>query len=149
MEIREAILKAADSIESNPEWFKFSEIGIPDGCGTPGCALGWIGAHMGLKPASYGFIEVTKTMGLAPEVFLEISTPGAEYAFYNRMSILAGGDKSFDSFYLWSSSAKTCAQTLRAYADKYHPNIPKTEDRVPNKGIPDNVLSIFREDIAA
>ena len=50
MNIRTAILKAADSIEQNPHLFSFKSLAIPNkDCGTPGCAIGWIAYHSGLE----------------------------------------------------------------------------------------------------
>jgi hypothetical protein len=46
-EIRAAILKAADTIERDGDLWNFGEVLVPD-CGTPGCALGWIGFHLGI-----------------------------------------------------------------------------------------------------
>ena len=133
MEIREAILRAADSIEANLDLFDYysTEYPKPD-CGTPGCALGWIAFYDGARKGEVASYHGHEILGVR-----------CSSDFYRRMTELAGDHKK------WSKSAKGCAKTLRAYADKYHPKIPKTDDRVPNKGIPDNVLSIFREDIAA
>lgn len=46
--IRQAILQAADHIEKNPCDFNFYSVDKPE-CGTPGCALGWIGVFMGIE----------------------------------------------------------------------------------------------------
>lgn len=45
MDIRTAILKAADHIERNPETYSFHSNDKPD-CGTPGCMLGWVGVFL-------------------------------------------------------------------------------------------------------
>jgi hypothetical protein len=50
--IREAILKAADHIEQNPERYDFSSCETPD-CGTPGCMIGWIGHFAGVDYRSF------------------------------------------------------------------------------------------------
>lgn len=48
MNIYDAIMKAADTIEKRPDLYQFMANDIPD-CGSPGCLLGWIGHHMGLR----------------------------------------------------------------------------------------------------
>ena len=46
MNLRNAILQAADTIEQNPSLFEFTSVQRPDPeCGTPACALGWIAAY--------------------------------------------------------------------------------------------------------
>ena len=58
-----------------------------------------------------------------------------EGEFYRRMNVLYGGNESGTG---WINSADRCADTLRLYADKYHPaEAPK---RV---GIPASVRAIF------
>ena len=49
MNVREAILAAADHIETYPKKFSFASVEVPSrrSCGTPGCALGWIGHFAG------------------------------------------------------------------------------------------------------
>ena len=47
MNIRTAILKAADSIEQNPDIYNWSNVQVPP-CGTPGGMLGLIGAFRGM-----------------------------------------------------------------------------------------------------
>lgn len=46
MEIRQALLKAADSIE-NSGMYDFMESTVSHDCGTPMCMIGWIGFHLG------------------------------------------------------------------------------------------------------
>jgi len=39
----EAIMKAADSIEKQPDLFHYNSVLIPnESCGTPGCAIGCV-----------------------------------------------------------------------------------------------------------
>ncbi len=96
------IMKAADSIEEFPELFRYSTDFIPDpGCGTPGCAIGWIAAH---KPGYTG----NSIGGWTGEGVLGM--PSGE--FYERMTELGG--------YGWRSFSGKCAETLRLYAEKYH-----------------------------
>lgn len=124
MNIRTAILKAADSIEQNPHLFYFHSVDMPDaGCGTPGCALGWIGHHLscaGIQPDD-------RFDGSLSRVAHMEST-----SFYARMNGLEVGLG-------WKYSAPACASALRQYADKYHPE---------NRGIPESVRQIFELEVA-
>jgi len=118
MNIRQAILKAANSIEQYPELFHFSSIDNPDiSCGTSGCALGWVRLHLHGQKETQTISETAKELG--------INTAIPEFIFYDRM-------KSFDVS--WRRNAKTCAITLRLYADKYH-----------SDHIPESVREIFKE----
>jgi hypothetical protein len=124
MNIRSAILAAADMIEQNPDRFEFMEIGIPSpSCGTPGCALGWISYFAGCtrKPDQY-FPYVNCLPLMEPEWTAAVQ-------FYARMDDLT--EKSRD----WRYSAPLCAHTLRLYADTYHP--------VVDRSIPAAVKEIF------
>jgi hypothetical protein len=96
MNIRDAILKAADHIERNPREFDYWSTNTPEapGRGTPGCALGWVACFMG---ESIGALD---------------SSWNRAMRFYSEMDSLAHG---------WMSSAPLCAKGLRLYADKYHP----------------------------
>ena len=117
MRIREAILKAADSIEQNPTLFRFSSVDIPGECGSPGCALGWIAHHVGWVENGRRFLDgIASVMGEdSPE------------AFYTKMDDLEEGG-------WWGTSAYICAASLRLYADKYHPE---------TDSIPASVRAIF------
>lgn len=46
----DACMLAADQIEKHPDGYSFASVKIPWGrdCGSPGCALGWIGCFLGL-----------------------------------------------------------------------------------------------------
>jgi len=124
MNIRQAILKAADSIQQYPELFKWSSCSV-GGCNTPGCALGWIDHHLGAKEGDpFGWHS-----GLFSA--LEIGNAGR---FYDQMRQVSSLPK------LWQDNNKVCAKTLRKYADKYH---PQTDH------IPASVREIFTEQVAA
>lgn len=117
MEIRQAILKAADWIEKHPEQFSFGSIQV-GGCGSPGCALGWI-SHFGgaIHGKHYYNWAARDFMKLAPETqaacgALLPEIRAAEFTFYNRMHVLKRD---------WQWSAPDCAKGMRLYADKYHP----------------------------
>lgn len=105
MEIRQAILKAADHIEHHPKDFLYSQNAIPE-CGTPGCAIGWVGHFLGMTSkdnADFGRVAIA------------IGVPASVFAFSDRMDRLHGG------FVNWRHDAADCALTLRRYANKYHP----------------------------
>lgn len=103
--MRDAILKAARQIEQTPEMFNFMSCGKPDlSCGTPGCALGWIGFFADINPQEYG--------GLISETATALGVK--DYQFYERMDDCAADRE-------WIDSAALCAKGLRAYADKYFP----------------------------
>jgi hypothetical protein len=122
MDIREAILKAANQIERHPETFEFFSFDKP-GCGTPGCALGWIGAFMNFRHDSVSYAADTAEQVLGIQ----------EGDFYTRMHTVLGGGKLDDR---WTDDAAMCAWTLRGYADAYHPAAPRD-------AIPSSVRAIF------
>lgn len=109
MNVREAILKAADSIEMHPELFDFRSTSMPNECGTPGCAIGWIALHA--DEDLCGQIMADKWMSHKTELFMGVESGD----FYDRMDALAG------DFRAWAHNPKGCAKTLRLYADEYHP----------------------------
>ena len=108
MNIRQAILSAADSIEQYPQMFDFGSVDIPDhDCGTPGCALGWIGFHLGF--GKHGYLrQVNDALGLQHSAcFIQLTkTVGHQH---------------------WKNSADECAKALRQYADIHHPE----QDYIP------------------
>lgn len=91
-------------VESNPEQFDFDSTDRPDSCGTPGCALGWIGFYADIKPENYECIvdATARALGVSSG------------HFYSLM------DRCADSRE-WIDSAESCAKGLRVYADKYFP----------------------------
>jgi hypothetical protein len=119
--IRQAILSAADHIEARPEDFDFGTGEVPRSCGTPGCALGWIGFYVG------GYKDYA---AVSEGVF------GMDrIEFYQRLTNLERGDSDKNwSYGDWTHGAVACARALRLYADKYHPAAV---------GIPDVVRNIF------
>ena len=129
MEIRQAILRAADSIEQNPRLFNFMTSSKPDpNCGTPGCVLGWIGFHLGIIAINMP-TPTAQALG-CPKETLPISNDLVAYedwGFYRRMTEISGNS-------LWRYSPGACASALRKYADKYHP---------ATGGMPDSVRRIF------
>ena len=126
MNIRQAILKAADSIEQNPTLFNFTSIQTPSAdCGTPGCALGWIGFHLEVANVWWKSPKFYRLLGLRSGTE---NVDDADQHFYDRMDELQR---------VWGHDANVCALTLRLYANKYHP-----AEQV-NTGIPNSVLAIF------
>jgi hypothetical protein len=113
MNIRDAILKAADWIEGHPRHFSFGFIKVPD-CGSPGCAIGWIDHFLNIPAGAL------INGGCDPWVYENRSTLGVcDEKFYIRM------DKT--GIINWRAYAKECAEALRLYADKYHPAEPSKE----------------------
>lgn len=112
----EAIIYAAEMIERSPERYDFASIDRPDpACGTPGCALGWIGVYLDVPAES----EVHYPSYLTRVLSL-LSVTASE--FYERLDAIQirwreGG--SIDNG-MWSIDAGSCARALRAYADEYH-----------------------------
>jgi len=121
MHLNEVLKRAADIIEKYPERFEFVSTLIPEGehdCGTPGCALGWIGAVHPKRPATND-CENTVPQLLEPGL--------SAINFYGRMDRLAFG---------WRSNPRICAAGLRKYADAFHPvEEEKTPLRVNQTGL--------------
>jgi hypothetical protein len=96
----ESIMKAAEQIEQWPDSFKFMATGIPkksggniNFCGSPGCALGWIGFFRGFRSGGvhwHSFSSVCEEMGLMPRILGGGYSPDRErsYHFYDRMDQL-------------------------------------------------------------
>lgn len=120
MNIREAILAAADHIERNPGEFDFHSLETPAGlsCGTPGCAIGWISFFMG-KRREMGHVESWR----APLVAMGVGAYGDD-VFYRRMDAVLHSR--------WHDNAADCAAALRLYAYKYHPAPSIDSDATPN-----------------
>lgn len=123
MNIREAILKAADHIERTPKDFEFMEERKPS-CGSPGCALGWIGCFLSVESdgSKYGYPNL-----VAIAMGIRSGERRPEGMFYERMNALSPPG--------WKWDEQICATALREYADKYHP--------APKLGIPASVRAIF------
>ena len=109
MDIYSAIMKAADHIEQHPELFNFDNVRIPE-CGTPGCALGWIGHFLGIRIG-----EVINRVASHPNL-RAAPIPVDELVFYQRMD----GIERKASGVNWMINPVACARYMRVYADKYH-----------------------------
>src|SRR6185437_10876015 len=105
MNVYNAIMRAADHIERHPQEFNFNSTSIPDGpgCGTPGCALGWIAVFSDREASHYKspcYPEGYRSIGAIAENALNCSS---SLEFYFRMHTIAPK---------WRSDAATCAQAL-------------------------------------
>jgi len=102
--MRDAILAAADHIERKPFSYDFGSVDIPaaPGCGTPGCALGWI--HTFSHIQGIGKLRDTIDAGILFGI--------SDSVFYTRMTNFSED---------WRSSAKEAAYALRQYANQYFP----------------------------
>lgn len=99
--MREAILKAADHIQSNPSVLNFEMCRPSD---PQGCPLVWI-SRFG------GFYE--KAGETAKRMIGE--GPGdSTLRFFERMNEIAGDMN-------WISNPDVCARSLRVYADRFYP----------------------------
>lgn len=107
MDIRQAILKAAEHIDRSPRDFYFLHTTVPHACGSPGCAIGWIAFFSGEKKQLHVDDALPGTLGITQD------------EFYDRMTKCGGGPRyGVDN---WKDNSVLCAATLRRYADKYHP----------------------------
>lgn len=121
MDIRTAILKAADSIEVHPQLFEYSSTQVANPRGTRGCGIGWIAYHfIGAHDRSWsGDESLYSAMGVD---FCRTPTRNLNRFFTDRMGSICGS-------YRWRHDPKLCGSTLRTYADKYHP----ITDHIPAK----------------
>lgn len=100
-----AFNNAADLIEEDPGKFMFTEGMVPqndDACGSPSCALGWIGFFAGMRNTRQ---RVEWSGSVAEAIGVEETT------FYHQMTGLVGLN--------WYDSAAVCAKGLRLYADEH------------------------------
>ena len=125
MNIYQAIMKAADHIEANPSEFRFWSTRCPEhpGCGTPGCALGWISSFAKQRQDVHRGCLIL--MGLP-------AGPSGSFRFYRRMN-------DFDPS--WREAATNCAAALREYADMYH------GDLKPKPDIPASIRALFDQTV--
>lgn len=127
MNIRQAILKAADYIEGHPQHFLYVTNNKPNPeCGTPGCMLGWIGIFLSHKEddRSSWAGSVARTLGTTVSEFA--------WDFVHKESCERGLFVHKEA----PNAARNAAALLRIYADKYHP----AESRAL---IPESVRAIF------
>lgn len=123
VDIRQAILNAADLIEKSPDRYDFYSNDKP-GCGTPGCMLGWIGHFMGV-PASRGVLPYTAAVSRA----LGFEGASAHHEFVSQLLDVC------HPLSLHPLIGKhEVSKSLRLYADKYHPAEAKasTDCKLPD-----------------
>jgi hypothetical protein len=92
-------MRAADHIERNPHLFEFLRIAVPE-CGSPGCAIGWVGHFAGQERGRIVDGVCTDFFGVAP------------LTFYERLDKVYGSTG-------WQNDPAQCASALRLYAAKY------------------------------
>lgn len=134
MEIRQAILMAADHIERYPHEFNFMASGRPDrpNCGTPGCALGWISTFAIEKTSAFmGFSAACPALGIPEndhqEFYCRLSA--AETNSVRTLGAWSGSPEHWAHKTQWHRRPDVCAHVLRLYANKYHPaEAPSTLD---------------------
>lgn len=105
MNIRDAILAAADQIQRDPESFNYFGNDLPS-CGTPGCAIGWVAHFRGIR----GSFNAASDRDA-------IRAIGVHWNYHSR-SFVGRMDELSP---VWRNDAAACARALRLYADKYHP----------------------------
>jgi hypothetical protein len=118
MSIRNALLSAANKIEANPSLFDFNSIYVPDGgCGSPGCAIGWV-AHFRGGAAQHKIVSDKRhSHEYAWEPVAAVGTSSRE--FYDTMSDISEHTES--DRYTWKDEAGACARCLRGYAVMNYP----------------------------
>lgn len=130
-EIRAALLKAADQIEQNPESYNFKTNDKPDGCGSPGCILGWVGAFLGIEsdpefPGAYAS-DVVDAVGFS---WTDISETVAPAALHPSEKIHG----------IYTNSPISAAVMVREFADIRFPVkdvIPESVRRIFDVPVPD------------
>lgn len=105
LDVRSAILKAADWIEKNPSKYSFQSTRIPE-CGSPGCMIGFIGMFAGCKG---------NVFDVSPALLGKTHNKFVTEIFAIR-SENGGGQVTTD--------ASVAAACLRLYADRFHPAQP-------------------------
>jgi len=113
MNTYQAIMRAANYIERHPQEFNFRTTSIPDGpgCGSPGCALGWIAVFSDPEASYYkspGYPKDYRSIGAIAENALNCCS---SLDFYFRMDAIISK---------WREDPTACALGLRLYAEKYH-----------------------------
>lgn len=115
MDIRTAILKAADQIKSNPGSYDFQTNGVHP-CGTPMCMLGHVGVFRGAAHSTF----------FSNSQVMEIIGADSLDHFIDRCDAVCAG---------YERSPVVAARTLRLYADKYH--------QATKQDLPASVRNIF------
>jgi hypothetical protein len=110
-QIRGAILRAADTIERDPGLWNWNNTDVPrNDCGTPACALGWIGFHLGIRRYCAG--SDLSASASVEQVSPVLMNGSGSFAFYDAM-------REIDLE--WRSTHAHIAPALRKFADRYFP----------------------------
>ena len=131
MQIRQAILMAADFIEAHPAQHLFARGSVPSNLDDKGCPLAWAGYFFGDKSGSVAGVPTTYRTGRlwwrkdAQNISAAMGLLHLQM-FFDRMYQCCL-DTGTEYRYIWHSDAGAAARSLRKYADKYHP-AAKTPD---------------------
>ena len=126
MNIRTAILKAADSIEQNPSSYDFMQGTESIGPQRDGCLLVWIGHFAGVKKTSMFYSnDVAEILGLTKW-----------QDFIGRLDVIGDERMAKGGKWLGYERPEDAPRALRLYADKYHPD-----------AIPESVMAIFNTEV--
>lgn len=115
MNIYDAMMKAADYIESNPNALNIYNIMIPLDKNGAGCALGWTGYFLGLTDRVYNNVHP----------LLGVKDPNSSREYFERMNALQGKEPG-----VWFHDSARCARTMRLYASKYHALTRRTDSEL-------------------
>jgi hypothetical protein len=139
--MREAILRAADHIESHPNSLKWDQGMNPSWWGDRPCAcpLAWIGHFTGTGYEVKDYREATYQIGMPSfEFYRQMdSFLSSEYQHYEWWAVVK--EKRDLPVSPWSYDNKVCADCLRKFADKFFP--------AKHEGLPDSVKEIFQPKI--
>lgn len=125
MNLYDAIMKAADHIEQNPQLFDYHNIYVPD-CGTPACALGWIGHFAGIR-------DLYREDGLTNVGYVEKIL--GRHDFYAFMVTRTDARN-------WIKDAAACARGMRVFAKDFRRNFAQAlMANLPTERIPDEAPS--------
>ncbi len=141
MNVREAILRAADHVERHPRRATYSDPRIPRGEDGTGCFIGWINYFQLQQMSALRRWWNGLGTNLVKPSLLGCWSEGGVFA---RVSDLADSGNWEDRF--WTIHPEWWPKLMRAYADEFYPAPAK---RVQHVGIPDSVRAIFTEQVAA
>lgn len=110
MNVRQALLAAADHIEANPQAYCFNNSAKPD-CGSLGCLMGWVGVFAEVK-------DKNKRDRAAPGYANQVAQKVLGLTSWAHFVSLGS---ELGAFFNYTQDSKQAAGMLRAYADKYHP----------------------------
>lgn len=112
--IREAILRAADSIEREPKRYSYKSNAGP-GCGAPLCMTGWIGFHLSVPVTNDSYMYRVKVV------------TGFDYIDIEKWRLSQNATMPSEQYLRlqsYQSVASVAAELLRLYADHKFPAAP-------------------------